>query len=377
MSQHRRPPTDWSSKLDGAWGHARAFFRKRSPVVFFSNERFWEEHGFVQRSLAYALANEGIEVIWVDGAGWRSYTPVVPNRPASLRVVKALQLPMRRVGVLGRLSRLLEARSVKSFLARGKDPFFWVFGGMAEELAEKLPPADVYSVFDNPYANLPDAGLCRHAKAIVCQNEYAEKLFATRAGDKTRRLLPPVEVPRDVAESVTSLPATFPKQVLGYVGAFLGEGLDFEFIEETLVQFPQWGILLVGRTDEAGEAKVQKLSKFPNFHRVGWQSRDRALAYWNVIDVAFFPYGESMGQDGAFAVKILEALYFNKPVLCTEVPKTQDLNEYVGFVENIDELRTALERWQEIPPVSDEEFWKLAWEMDPRVHLARIAGVDV
>ena len=118
---------------------------------------------------------------------------------------------------------------------------------------------------------------------------------------------------------------------------------------------------------------MARLSRYPNFHRVGWLPREQALSYWNVIDVAFMPYGESMAQDGAFAVKALEALAMGKPVLATEVPKTQDLGGLVHFTETVGELRDRLEKWHSLRAPSDDDFWKLAWEMNPQFHLSQIA----
>jgi glycosyltransferase involved in cell wall biosynthesis len=371
------PPSEWLETIDNRWQKAKAFFKKRSPVVFMSAERFWEPHGFVQQSLAYTLAREGIEVIWLDGSGWRGYRPVVTSPLKNLSVAPLFQLPLRRFSSLNSLSLKIQARKVKSLLRTGpgRSSFFWLFGGMDEALAAELPGPDVYSVFDNPYSNLPDGGLCQRAKIIACQNTFAQKLYATRLPTKTQLVLPPVELPEIGAQSsAAELPPAFPRQVMGYVGAFFSEGINFSLIEEALIQLPEWGVLLVGRTDRAGEVKLARLGKFSNFHRIPWVARDKALAYWNALEVAFFPYAETMAQDGAFAVKSLEALYFRKPVIATKVPKTADLGALISFAANVRDLRSQLDSATARPPESlSPEFWDLALKMNPKVHLAEIA----
>ncbi len=375
MNAQHTPPPGWLETINRRWERAKLFFKKRSPVVFMSSARFWEPHGFVQQSLAYTLAREGIEVIWLDGSGWRSYRPHVEPKISNLFVTSLFQFPLRRFSSVNSLSLKFQAGRVASFLRRADAPFFWVFGGMEEALAHELPSADVYSVFDNPYTNLPEEGLCQRAKIIVCQNHFSQRLFSTLHASKTKLVLPPVPLPNATEiPSVPGLPKTFPRRVMGYVGAFLSEGINFSLVEQALVQFPEWGVLLVGRSDVAGEVKLARLEKFSNFHRVPWAPRETALSYWAAIDVAFFPYAETMAQDGAFAVKSLEALYFHKPIVATKVPKTEDMAGLISFIGNSRELGSFLAANQAIAPEAlSPTFWDLAQTMDPRIHLAEIA----
>ena len=50
-----RIPMEFLREIEARWEKARDFFSERRPVVFFSSERFWETHGFVQQSLAIIL----------------------------------------------------------------------------------------------------------------------------------------------------------------------------------------------------------------------------------------------------------------------------------------------------------------------------------
>lgn len=375
------PPADWDSAIQSAGQCAFGYFKKFSHVVFLSSERFWEPHGFVQQSLGYALVNEGIPVTWLDGQGWRRYAPTVSPTHPQLSVHQVRQLPLRRVPRISEASRRWEAAQILAELKKGPAPFFWIWGGGDEALMEKLPAPHVYSVFDNPYGNLPDGLLCQKALRIVCQNSFATSLFLTKQKEKTHRIFPPVPLPQrapGAKKARTELPAKFPERVLGYVGSHLGEGLDFSLLEQVLGAVPDWGVLLVGRTDALGEEKLKRLTRYPNFHRVPWVPREEALAYWQLIDVALFPYAEVMSQDGAFAVKTLEALYFGKPVLATRVPKTENFSEEPAlglratarFFSEANELRALLDNSAPIPTAS---FWKLAELTHPLSHLAQIA----
>ncbi len=372
-------PNGWEDAIQSEWERAKPFFKRHSHVVMFSLERFWEAHGFVQQSLAYLLADEGLSVTWIDGRGWRRYRPTVnPTRP-NLRVTSLRQLPLRRVPKLNVLSRRWEARQLLGYLKAASNPLFWIWGGCDEALLESLPAPDIYSVFDNPYGHLPDGLLGDKARIITCQNSFATALFSTKQKQKTHRVFPPVSLSlaclaAQPLAARAKLPKHFPNQVLGYVGSHLGEGLDFSLIEQTLVAFPSWGVLLVGRTDELGESKLLKLARYPNFHRVAWCPREEALAYWDAIDVAFFPYAELMSQDGAFAVKTLEALHRHKPVFSTRVPKTEDFEGLIHFFSSLAELRSLLESKAVEPPTElTADFWALAKKLHPKQHLTVIA----
>ena len=95
------------------WDRAIRYYRARGGVVFVSDCQFWGRHGFVQQSLARALAAERVNVLWLDGMGWRPRRPVAPNVPSNLQVRQLFSLPGRRFPSGGSAGRVL---------ASGRDP---------------------------------------------------------------------------------------------------------------------------------------------------------------------------------------------------------------------------------------------------------------
>src|SRR5688572_26806375 len=127
-----------------SWESCLSYFRKRGGVIFLSDSRFWESHGFVQQSLAYRLAAAGVQVTWLDGLGWRTYHPVIENPQPSLTVRQIWLPPLQRLGPIRSVALRLVAADVRRLVrAHGGDPVLWVEDGLGEEVAAMLPYVDV------------------------------------------------------------------------------------------------------------------------------------------------------------------------------------------------------------------------------------------
>src|SRR5690606_27087776 len=109
-----------SLSLEPGWGLGMSLdmYRRRGGVLFLSYCRFWERHGFVQQSLARALVKEGVPVVWLDGAGWRPYQPVVLPPDSRLTVQPLSQLPLRRFAPIARWDAARMAREVERWKRR-------------------------------------------------------------------------------------------------------------------------------------------------------------------------------------------------------------------------------------------------------------------
>lgn len=351
------------------------YYAERGGVVFLSYCRFWEKHGFVQQSLAYELARAGILVTWLDGAGWRSYEPVVREKHPNLRVTQLPELPLRRFGPIARWDAARKARWIEAQCLRPNRPVIWVQGGIDEELAKLLPYVDVFSVFDDPYRHLPDGPLCRKARLVTVQNDFAYCYLKAGLGERLKRLAPPVELlPQSFRNDVAfALPTGFPERRLGYLGSFFSAGFDFDLVERFLTIAPTWGVVLVGRTDARGDARAKKLlERHRNFARFEWIPRESLTSLWRSIDLCFLPYRDHRAQDGAFAIKALEALHFGKPIVATRVPKTERLGEWFPLVGSAEEVIPAAEKALRSGNVA-KALETLREEMDPIHHLETVA----
>lgn len=362
--------------IETRFENALRYFRERSPVVFFSYCRFWEKHAFVQQSLAKALVENGIEVIWLDGAGWRPYEPTHYFDSPRLQVSQLFQLPGRRVPVVDRLNIKLQIQRLKTLLKprRGKRPLFWVQAGIDERLAAELPYVDIYSVFDDPYRHTLSGSLCQKAELILCQNSLASRWLG--ATPKVKLALPPVDLSRDVfgGDSGIPLPPGFPQRIMGYIGSFFSAGFDLDLFESFLKTLPDWGFLLMGRTDEAGMKYLNRFRKYPNFFHLAWMPRACVASAWKLLDVTLLLYRPCREQDGAFATKVLESSYFGVPCVATRVPKTEELEGFFPRAETGEKLvPLAIETSQMSETRLREIYSHFAVEMHPKLHLARVA----
>lgn len=363
---------------EDSWKQALSYFRERKAVIFLSYCRFWERHGFVQQALAQQLARNGVEVLWLDGSGWRSYEAVVWNPSAHLTVCQLPALPFRRFPLVSHWDRRLKTRYIKRCIKRlGGNPVVWVQAGIDESVAQDLPYIDVFSVFDDPYRHAPEGALCAKSRTIVCQNKTAFHKLASVYPSKTRLLLPPVDMSDETMEgsAQTFLPEGFPKRVMGYVGSFFSDGFDLDLFENFIQSFPDWGFVLMGRTDVEGARRLAQWKSYRNFQYFPWVPRNQVASVWKLIDLTLLFYKENPTQDGAFPVKIVESLRFGVPCIATDVPKTGDLEGVFPRTNSPDELKKSVDTALAMTPAEVETLYlRFAREMDPKLHLGRVAA---
>jgi len=363
--------------MEMSWEEAQSYYRSRG-VLFVSYCRFWERHGFVQQSLAQKLARAGVNVVWLDGAGWRSYDPVVVNPVQTLSVAQMPALPMRRLPLVSGWDLKSKLAFLRHRIRRlGGNPVIWVQAGIDEALAAELPYIDVFSVFDDPYRHEPGGPLCTKARVIVCQNRTAQSVLADAHGEKTHRLWPPVDMEdasmRSQAEAF--LPPGFPEKTMGYVGSFFSDGFDLDLFEHFIQSFPDRGFILMGRTDQSGLERVRAWrERYPNFHYFPWVPRDQVAAVWRKIQLTLLFYLPNPTQDGAFPVKIVEGLKFGVPCIATAVPKTADLEGIFPRSNDREALVASVGKALSLSSAELSGYYeRFQAEMNPTRHLTRVA----
>ncbi len=318
------------SQRSARWESALHYYRSRG-VLLVSYCRYWEEYGFVQRTLAKILSENGVPVIWIDGFEWRPHHPVIPWPNENLKVIQMLNLPGRRLEWIRRLGGQLQEKIFQQHVkSLGGNPIIWVQGGTDERFAQSIPYVDVLSTFDDPYRS-ELRSLASLAKVILCQNSYSLQMMRDEFAAKCILALPPVELDGQTFDSktVVSYPKLLPEKKMGYVGAFRSEDYDLALFEKFIQRFPNWGFVLGGRTDREGETKLKYLDeKYPNFCHLPWVERSQVGNVWKSLEVALLLYKPRSTQDGAFPTKVVEATYFGVPSVGTRVPKTQDLEGF-------------------------------------------------
>ncbi len=360
------------ASIEERFGRALTFFEKRGGVLFLSRERFWDKHGFVQQSLATTLAQRGIPVLWLDGMGWKPYKPTFSEKSSHLSVKQIPTLPGRRIGPIDFVSRKLDAFHVRHAYKRLGNPVVWIEENIDSYLAEALPNIDVFSVFDDPH-HLPKEVLGR-ASLIVTQNSFAKELIGEPK--KTRVALPPMEITGRTFDIVPPFRTAFdfPERVMGCVGSLMAPDFDVSLLEFLVATQKDIGFIAAGRTNSESQHRIDTLKAYKNFIYVPWQPRKKASALWQRLQVSLLLYGDYPKQEGGFPTRALEAFYFGIPCVATDIAKTHDLNDLV-FRSNdpaiiIEKARELLETQKEIIKAKYE---RLAYRMNPKLHLARVA----
>lgn len=354
-------------------------YRERGGVLFISFSRFWEPHGFVQQSLAYELSQAKIPVVWLDGSGWRKYSPCVSAPNPYLTVKQLVRLPFCSLRSVSQLNTVFQGQAIQSILNKmGKRPVIWVQDGIAEELAARLPYIDVYSVFDDPLRHHSKGTLCQRARVITVQNSFSKRVFERDHAKKLHLMVPPVALGADTFETSDSVESLFPKNFplkrMGYVGTFFEDGFNLDYFESFIRSMPDWGFVLAGRTDLFGQRRIREFSKYPNFCWIPWVSRSKLAGIWSKLSVSLLLYRPVRHTHGAFPVKILESLHFGVPVVCTRIPKTDDLKAFFPMTNSVLELKEQALRVVHTDPATTQKAYRhFLKEMDPRYYLQRVA----
>lgn len=364
------------SAIEARWQKALPFFQKRGHVIFVSDRyRFWDHPGFVQQSLAKILTEHGVRVTWLDGMDWRNVRPVVPHRSEILKVDSLKCLPGRRFSICDALSVEWQVHQIKKLQQEGA-PLTWIQGSLDERIVEKLESIDVFSVFDDAFCHSPQNNLAQKAKVILSQNAFTDDRFRESHPGKSQLALPPVELNSHVFQTESPrklVPEGFPKKVMGYLGAFFPEGFDFDLLEKCVRALPDWGFLMVGRTDQEGAVRLQHLKNFSNFYHRDWIPREKLSSFWQLLDVNLMFYRDSRSNSGAYPVKVLESMYFGVPSVATRVPKTSSLEGIVPLSSDPEELIYLAKAEAILRKDQSKVFESLFYEMHPKVHLARVA----
>jgi glycosyltransferase involved in cell wall biosynthesis len=367
------------SDAEKNWNGALPYLKARGSVLFISGSRFWESHGFVQQSLAKLLVDNGIRVTWFDAMGWRPYKPVLYWKSPLLNVRQMPSLPLRRFAPLEAAARVIQKRTIDATLKRmGGNPVIWLMDDVHDGVVKQLPYIDVLSVFDNPYFTRNNPECLKRAKLVVTQNSFAWEMVTQIHPGKTKLSLPPMEIPEENFASAEphKFPDHFPKKVMGYIGSFFPCAFDLLLFETFIRSFPDWGFVLMGRTDAEGEKILKGWNSYRNFVRIPWSKRDAVASVWKTLDVTLLFYRPFRAQDGAFPVKVLESLYFGVPCVATQTPKTRDLKGFFPvspFADRLKTLATNLGETEELNRLKGI-YSHFASRMHPMQHLANVVS---
>ncbi|MBP2706427.1 glycosyltransferase [Microbispora sp. RL4-1S] len=112
---------------------------------------------------------------------------------------------------------------------------------------------------------------------------------------------------------------------VGFFGALDDFVVDFELLERIAVEMPDVSLVLVGD----GNGPMDRLTRHPNVHWLGFRPYEQIPAYGSGFDVAIMPWLDNSWIRHANPIKLKEYLALGLPVVST------DYLELAGYVDRV------------------------------------------
>ncbi|MET7460375.1 glycosyltransferase [Nonomuraea sp. NPDC005501] len=119
--------------------------------------------------------------------------------------------------------------------------------------------------------------------------------------------------------------AAVPGPRIGFFGALDDFVVDFDLLERVAVELPHASLVLIGDAT----APMERLTKYPNVHWLGFRPYERIPGYGSGFDVAIMPWQDNAWIRHANPIKLKEYLALGLPVVSTEFA---ELAAYTGRV---------------------------------------------
>jgi glycosyltransferase involved in cell wall biosynthesis len=282
-----------------------------------------------------------------------------PRSRDGLHVLSPLVIPLHSSAAVRALNGRLLPRLV-SRAARRLDmrrPILWAYVPQAEVLADALDPAllvyhcvdDIASQkgVDAPSFRAAEERFARRADLVIASS----RPLARRMRELNGNVLEAPNV-ADTALFATALEpgpvdpaiAVLPEPRIVFTGAVTATKLDLGLIEAIARARPDWSIALVGPVG-AGDPStdVSGLASVGNVHLLGPRTYEELPAVLRGAAAGLIPYARNDLTTGIFPMKVYEYLAAGLPVISTELPSLEGVEE-VTVVTGADEAVAAIER---------------------------------
>lgn len=135
-------------------------------------------------------------------------------------------------------------------------------------------------------------------------------------------------------ETKTQVPSdlgTLPKPIIGYVGMFLPDLINVDWIEHAAKK-TGYSFAFIGRKIRRN-FDLSRLEKLKNVYFLGFKEPEQLPGYLKGMDVCIIPSVKSKLIDAVFPLKLFEYLSAGKPVVAR---KTKELSYYNGLISVAD-----------------------------------------
>ncbi|MFC4058794.1 glycosyltransferase [Planomonospora corallina] len=156
------------------------------------------------------------------------------------------------------------------------------------------------------------------------------------------RRVPPERQPADLL--------AVPGPRIGFFGALDDFVVDFDLLDRLAEELPEASLVLIGDAN----GPIERLTRHPNVHWLGFRPYERIPAYGSGFDVAIMPWLDNDWIRHSNPIKLKEYLALGLPVVSTPFSELERYPEQVitasGAAAFVEAVRTALKEGGPLPP---------------------------
>lgn len=132
--------------------------------------------------------------------------------------------------------------------------------------------------------------------------------------------------------------AAIPGPRVGFFGALDDFIVDFDLLERVAVELPQVSLVLIGDAT----VSMDRLTKYPNVHWLGFKPYEQIPAYGSGFDVAIMPWLDNSWIRHSNPIKLKEYLALGLSVVSTEFAELANYTDRVRTAENAAQFIEAI-----------------------------------
>jgi GT2 family glycosyltransferase len=142
-----------------------------------------------------------------------------------------------------------------------------------------------------------------------------------------------------------------PRPRIGFFGGLDDYIIDFELLERIAAEIPDASLVLIGDAT----LSMERFSKFPNVHWLGFQPYEKIPGYGSAFDVALMPWLDNDWIRHSNPIKLKEYLALGLPVVTIDFPEAHHYADHLAIAHGADNFIAEIRRLLASPPDPDSQ----------------------
>jgi GT2 family glycosyltransferase len=131
-----------------------------------------------------------------------------------------------------------------------------------------------------------------------------------------------------------------PPPRIGFFGGLDDYIIDFDLLERIAAEFPNASLVLIGDAT----LSMERFSKYPNVHWLGFQPYEKIPGYGSAFDVALMPWLDNDWIRHSNPIKLKEYLALGLPVVTIDFPEAHYYADHLAIARGADDFIAQLRR---------------------------------